>query len=456
MDLLIKNGTVVTATGEFKSDIGIQGEKIVQIAPRIEEKADKVIDAAGKYIFPGLIDVHTHFQLPVGNGYTSADTFLTGSRAAARGGITTFIDFVHQNRGQAFSEAMELRLKEAKDAACIDYSFHLAPSDMTPDTRETLVRLVEEGFCSFKVYLAYRHLMLQDEEIARLLELAARANAITGFHAEDFPAIEARIAELGGEGKLDFSFHSQSRPDVTEARGIEKALALGEASEAKMYFFHVSTLSGLEKILEAKKKRRYVMGETTPNYLLLNESKYLEQDGYLYVLTPPLRNTEDSRQLWYALMENALQIVATDHCPFLKAEKAAHKDDFRLIPNGLPGVETTLMLLFSEGFRKGKLLLRQIAALTSLHPALIFGLYPQKGTIREGADADLVIFDPNRNLILNPENLLGEADYSQFQGLEVKGSPLMTISRGEVICVDGECHVSPGRGKLVKRELKFS
>jgi len=456
MDLIIKNGIVVSATGEYKASIGIAGEKIVKIGHRMEEHAEKVIDAAGKYIFPGLIDAHTHFQLPTASGYTSADSFASGSLAAARGGVTTFIDFVHQSRGQALTEAVSLRLAEARDQAHIDYAFHLAPTDMKSDTVETLTRLAGEGFCSYKVYLAYRDLMLEPEEITALLELSTRVNAITGFHAEDFPAIEEKTAELAAEGKLNFRYHPESRPGFTEAAGIEQALKLGADTEAKIYFFHVSTLTGLEKILQAKKKRQYVMAETTPNYLLLNEEKYNQEDGYLYVLTPPLRSREDSRQLWYALVENAVQVIATDHCPFTRAEKAAHRDDFRKIPNGLPGVETTLMLLYSEGVRKNKLLLRHIAALTSFQPAVIFGLYPRKGTIREGSDADLVIFDPNKTLTLCPENLLGKADYSPFQGLEVKGAPWMTLSRGEVVCVDGECHGEPGRGRLLKRELKYS
>jgi len=316
MDLLIKNARVITASEDHIADILIKGEKISEIAPRLESSEAVIIDAEGKLVFPGLIDVHTHFQLITASGYMSADDFTSGTRSAACGGVTAFIDFAHQERGKSLKGALETRIKEAKGRALIDYSFHLAPLDLTSQTQNEIAELVRGGFPSLKVYRTYRHLKLTDEDFYNLLGLAGKINALVGIHAEDDAAVEKLIAAFGAEGKLAPQYHALSRPDQVEAGAIAQAIEWAGENSAPLYIFHASTALGLKEIEKAREAGGRVFAETTPNYLLLTAEKYQQLDACLYVLTPPLRSENDRQSLWEGLKTNGLQVVATDHCSY--------------------------------------------------------------------------------------------------------------------------------------------
>ena len=452
MDLVVKGGRVVTATESFRADIGVDGGKIVAIAENIAAEGARVVDATGKLVLPGAIDVHTHMQLPFG-GTVSADDFEGGTRAAAFGGVTTIIDFAIQSKGSGLAETVERRRAEADPKVCIDYSLHLAITDWNRNTRGEIREIIESGIPSFKLFMVYRKegWMVDDGALFGILSEVAKYGGLVGVHAENAFIIDALVEQFLAEGRLGCEYHPRSRPNFVEGEAIRRAIYLTRAAGGNLYIFHMSTEEGVEAVAEGRALGVRVQAETCPQYLLLTEERYLQPDGHHYAICPPLRSPADSEALWEALADGTIQVIASDHCPFDSRQKALWEGNFTKIPMGLPGVETLLPLALSEGVGKGRFSLNRCLELLSTNPAKIFGLYPQKGTIGVGSDADLVIVDPEMEVTLSPQQLHTAIDYSPYQGMRLKGYPVVTISRGEVIVEYGEFLGRPGRGRFLPR-----
>lgn len=453
VSLLIKGGTVVFGGVRHQADVLVQGGRIVTIEPDIRADGSEVINAEGKYVLPGAIDVHTHMQLPVG-GTVSADDFFTGTRAAAFGGVTTIIDFATQSKGESLEETAARRRSEAEDKVCIDYSLHLGVTDLTDDTMVEIPVMIDHGYPSFKLFMAYPELAVDDGELYAVLKTVSEAGGLVGVHAENMYLIRRFVRTLLSEGKTAPRYHEMSRPALVEAEAVGRAIALAAETNSNLYFFHLSTARGLTEIRKARKRGLPVYAETCPQYLLLNRNKYKEPDAIAarYVMSPPLRGEEDQSALWSGLADGSLQVVGSDHCPFRTEQKELGKASFDRIPNGGPGVETLLPLLLSEGVGKGRLALERLVEIVSTEPARLFGLYPRKGAVLAGSDADLVIVDPAREFALSAETLHMNIDYSLYEGLVLKGYPVITVSNGKVICSDGRFFGAPGEGKFIARQ----
>ncbi|MCD6310008.1 MAG: dihydropyrimidinase [Candidatus Eremiobacteraeota bacterium] len=454
MDLVIKGGKIITASDTYNADIGIKDEKIDTIARNIEEPADRTIDASGKYVFPGMIDAHTHFELP-SQGAVSGDDFETGTKAAACGGVTTICDFAIQARGQPILETIEKRREVADPKVHIDYSLHVAPTDVNDDLLKEIPGIVEKGMPSFKLFMTYHKegFISEDGALFAIMQEARKNNAIVGIHAENDYLLKYLIEKFAKEGKTQTIYHARSRPNYVEAECISRGIRWSEIAGNRFYIFHISTREGVWEVASARAKGLPVFGETCPSYLFFNEDKYKDENGPLYVITPPLRTALDQEFLWMALQQGIIQVVSSAHCPFQVEEKMRGKDDFRNIPNGLPGVETTLMLLHNDGVLRGRFDFQHLVAIHSYNPAVIFGMYPRKGTIAVGSDADLVIFDPEKEYTMSYKTLHMNVNYSPYEGKKIKGMPVITISRGEVIYENGEFTGKPGHGKFLERHL---
>src|SRR6267143_1124944 len=397
-DTVIKNGTVVTATDTYASDVGIAGGKIAAIAQSLAaENAGKVIDAAGLLVMPGGIDVHTHLDMPFG-GTTSSDDFQTGTIAAAHGGTTTLIDFAIQYKGQTLRQAFEGWMKKAEGKAVTDYAFHCIITELGDAHLEEMGQLVREGVSSFKLFMAYPGVfMLDDATIFRAMSQAAKYGGLICMHAENGGVIDVIVQRALAEGKTAPIYHALTRPVTAEAEAVNRAIAMAEMAGAPIYIVHLSSEDALNKVREARDRGVPAFAETCPQYLLLSVEE-LERpnfEGAKYVFTPPLRDKHHQPKLWDGLKHDHLQVVSTDHCPFCFADqKVLGKDDFTKIPNGGPGVENRLQLIYHHGVNSGKLDLNRFVEITSTAPARIFGLYPRKGVIAPGSDADIVIWDP--------------------------------------------------------------
>lgn len=456
MDLVVKGGQIVTAMDTFRADLGVSGDKIVAIAETIEDEGARVVNAAGKYVLPGGIDVHTHMQLPFG-GTVSADDFEEGTKAAAFGGVTTIIDFAIQAKGSGLLGAVEQRRAEADPKVCIDYSLHMAITDWNRDAEGEVREIIESGIPSFKLFMVYRKegWMVDDGALFGVLCEVAKHGGVVGVHAENAFVIDVLTERFLAEGKLSCEYHSKSRPSFVEGEAIRRAIYLAGVAGGNLYIFHMSTEEGVAAVAEGMALGVQVRAETCPQYLLLTEEKYLQPDGHHYAISPPLRSPADSEALWEALANGTVQVLASDHCPFDSRQKDLWGGNFTKIPLGLPGVETLLPLAFSEGVGKGRFSLNRCVELLSTNPAKLFGLYPKKGTIRIGSDADLVVVDPEMEVVLSPQRLHTRIDYSPYQGIRVKGYPVVTISRGEVIVEGGGFFGKPGRGRFLPRSQPF-
>lgn len=453
--LLITGGTVVTAEGCFPADVLCRGERIVALlAPGEGRPEGDSLDASGCYVLPGGVDVHVHLQMPVGE-FVSTDDFASGTVAAACGGTTTVVDFATQGRGQPLGEAVAQRRAEADGKVAVDYSLHLAVTDASEETLRDLPRLVEEGYASFKLYTVYPALYLEDAEILRLLEVARETGAIPLVHCENRAIVEHCTRALLSAGKREPRYHPQARPDLAEAEAVRRILALAEVAGTPVCIAHLSTRLALGEVCRARTRGQEVYVETCPHYLLLTEEEYARPgfEGARYVLTPPLRKETDRQALWSALVQGTIDLVSTDHCPWnYRGQKERGREDFSLIPNGAPGIETRLALLWSEGVGKGRLSPEAFVALTATNPARLFGLYPRKGTIAPGADADLVIWDPARKVTLRAETLHQQVDYCPYEGWEVVGYPRDVLLRGRPIVRERRFMGEPGRGTFVPRQ----
>ena len=454
MSLLIRNGTLVTAERSFPADVLIEGERIREVAAGIPEAAaDRVIDAAGLLVMPGGVDVHTHLDMPLGDT-VSSDDFETGTRAAAFGGTTSLIDFATQARGGGMRQALATWRKKAEGRATIDYGFHMIVTDLGAGVAE-LDAMIGEGVTSFKLFMAYPGtLMVDDATIFRALLRTAENGALIAIHAENGGVIDVLIRRAVAEGKKAPIYHALTRPAAAEAEAVHRALTMAEIADVPVYIVHVSSGAALKQISEARDRGVRAWAETCPQYLLLSVDELARPgfEGAKYVFTPPLRETPNQEKLWEGLASGQLQVLATDHCPFNYAgQKDRGQDDFTRIPNGAPVIEHRLQLLYHYGVNAGRISVNRFVELVSTAPARIFGLYPRKGALEAGSDADLVLWDPQAEYVISAQSHHMRVDYSMFEGFRVKGSARTVLSRGEVIVEAGSFLGRPGRGLYLKR-----
>src|SRR6202521_4388455 len=424
-DTVIHNGTVVTATDTCVADVGINGDKVTAIAAQLPiENAGRVIDATGCLVIPGGIDVHTHLDMPFG-GTTSADDFQTGTIAAAFGGTTTLIDFAIQYKGQTLRQAFDTWMKKAHDKAVTDYAFHCIITDLGSAQLEEMGQLIREGVTSFKLFMAYPGVfMLDDATIFKAMRQAAKHSGLICMHAENGGAIDVIVQKALAEGQRAPKYHALTPPTTAEAEATSRAIALAEMAGAPVYIVHLSCNEALEKVREARDRGLPVYAETCPQYLYLSLENMDAPgfEGAKYVFTPPLREKWHQEKLWTGLKTDTLQAVSTDHCPFcMKEQKELGKNDFTKIPNGGPGVEHRLSLIYSGGVHGGKFSANRFVQLVSTAPAKLFGLYPRKGTVAVGSDADLIVFDADEEQTISVDTHHMRVDYSMFEGTRVKG-----------------------------------
>jgi dihydropyrimidinase len=455
-DTVIRNGTVVTATDTFPSDVGISGGKITAIGQSLPiENSGKVVDAGGMLVMPGGIDAHTHLDMPFG-GTTSADDFESGTIAAAYGGTTTLIDFAIQQKGQSLRQAFETWMKKADRKAAIDYAFHCIITDLGASQLEEMGALIHEGVSSFKLFMAYPGvLMVDDATIFRAMSQAAKYGGLICMHAENGGVIDVIVQKALAEGKRSPKYHALTRPTTAEGEATARAIALAEMAGSPVYIVHLSCNDALEKVREARDRGVPAYAETCPQYLYLSLEKMDAPgfEGAKYVFTPPLREKWHQEKLWQGLARDTLQVVSTDHCPFcMKEQKELGKDDFTKIPNGGPGIEHRLSLIYSGGVHGGRFSPNRFVQLVATAPAKLFGLYPRKGTIAVGSDADLVVFDTNAEQVISAATHHMKVDYSMFEGIKVKGLPKSVLSRGRTIIENGKFVGKAGSGEFIRRQ----
>ncbi len=457
MTLLIKNGIVVTASDLYEGDVFVDGEKISAIGSSLAMNADRVIDAKGKYLFPGGIDVHTHLDMPFG-GTTSADDFESGTIAAAHGGTTTVVDFAIQYKGQTLHHAWNTWMKKAEGKAAIDYGFHMIITELSDQVELEMDALVRQGVTSFKLFMAYPGVfMMDDASIFRALLRTGKNGGTICMHAENGGVIDVLVKKALAEGKTAPKYHALTRPARAEAEATHRAIALAEIADVPIYIVHLSAAEALEMVTEARDRGLPAFAETCPQYLFLSSDHYGDpgSEGAKYVMSPPLRPKETQDRLWRGLAFNDLQAISTDHCPFcMKEQKTMGKGDFSKIPNGAPGIETRMSLVYDGGVRAGRISLNRFVELTATSPARIFGLFPRKGTIAPGSDADIVIFDPEKTQRLSTKTLDMTVVYNPYEGREVTGVTDTVISRGNVVIDAGKLSGRAGSGSFLKRNTR--
>ncbi|MGH9367446.1 MAG: dihydropyrimidinase [Thermoanaerobaculia bacterium] len=459
MRTLVRGGTVVTAADLYRGDVLIVDEKIAAVGTSLEGPADRTLDASGKYVIPGGIDVHTHLDMPFG-GTTSADDFESGTIAAAHGGTTSIVDFAIQHKGETLRQAWEAWMKKAEGKAAIDYGFHMIITDLPESVEKEMDAMVALGITSFKLFMAYRGvLMLDDGSIFRALLRTAGNGGTICMHAENGDVIDVLVKRALAEGKRAPKYHALTRPARAEAEATHRAIALAEMAGVPIYIVHLSAAEALEMVTVARDRGLPAYAETCPQYLFLSYANYEEPgfEGAKYVMSPPLRAKGNEERLWRGLAGNDLQAVSTDHCPFcMKEQKALGMGDFSKIPNGAPGIETRMSLLFDGGVKGGRISVNRFVELTSTAPAKIFGLFPRKGTIAPGSDADLVIFDPEKKHTLSARTHHMRVDYNPYEGREVTGQAETVLSRGRVIIENGGFVGRAGAGSFLKRSPRAS
>ena len=457
MTTLIKNGTIVTACDTYRGDVLVDGERIATIGTSLEIQADKIIDATGKYVLPGGVDCHTHLDMPFG-GTTSADDFETGTTAAAFGGTTSIVDFAIQYRGQTLHHAWETWMKKADGKAVIDYGFHMIMTEVSDQTELEMDALVRQGVTSFKLFMAYPGVfMLDDGSIFRALLRTGKNGGTICMHAENGGVIDVLVQQALAQGHTAPKYHALTRPARAEAEATHRAIALAEIADVPVYIVHLSAHEALEMVTEARDRGLMAYAETCPQYLFLSYDNYEEPEfeGAKYVMSPPLRAKEGQERLWRGLRFNDLQAISTDHCPFcMKEQKELGRSDFSKIPNGAPGIETRMSLIYDGGVRTGRISMNRFVELTSTSPAKIFGLFPRKGTIAPGSDADIVVFDPEKTLTLSARTLHMKVDYNPYEGRTVTGATETVLSRGRVVIENGRFVGRGGSGSFIKRSAR--
>ncbi len=457
MSTLVKNGTIVTASDRYDADIYIDKGVVTLIGQGLNVPADTVVDASGKLVMPGGIDVHTHLDMPFG-GTRSADDFESGTIAAAHGGTTTLIDFAIQSFGEGLYPAFDGWMQKAEGRAVIDYAFHMIVRELSDQAQIDMDKMVRhDGITSFKLFMAYPGVfMVDDATIFKALVKTRDNGGLVCMHAENGGVIDTLVKEALRKGQTAPKYHALTRPTRAEGEATGRAIALAEMAGVPIYIVHLSCSDALEKIKQARDMGLPAYAETCPQYLFLSYDDY-ERPGFEgagYVMSPPLREKWNQEALWKGLQKNDLQVVSTDHCPFCMNEadqKLLGKDDFSKIPNGAPGIETRLMLMWDGGVRTGKIDAHRFVELVATSPAKMCGLWPKKGTVAVGSDGDLVLFDPERETTLSAKTHHMKVDYNPYEGRKVKGSPAVVLSRGEVIVDHGVFQGKKGRGQFIKR-----
>ena len=456
--VLIQNGTIVNADSTVQADLLIDGATINEIRAGIPpSSAQTVVDARGLLLLPGGVDAHTHLDMPFG-GSKSADDFETGTRAAAIGGTTTIVDFAIQARGTKMRDALDTWWKKAEGKTCIDYGLHMIVTDLGDAGLEDMDDLVREGVASFKLFMAYPNvLMVDDATIFKALRQTAKNGALICMHAENGSVIDVIVQQALAEGKTAPVYHALTRPTRAEAEAVHRAIAMAEIAGVPIYIVHLSSEDALNQVREARDRGLPAFAETCPQYLLLSLEDVADKgwEGAKYVFTPPLRERRNQPKLWEGLRTDHLQVVSTDHCPFCFADqKALGKDDFTKIPNGGPGIENRLQLLHHHGVGEGNFSLNRFVELVSTAPARIFGMYPKKGVLAVGSDADLVLWDPAEEHTISAATHHMRVDYSMFEGFHVRGNARDVYSRGELIVSKGKFIGKPGRGNYLRRDAR--
>ncbi|CAN5637258.1 dihydropyrimidinase [soil metagenome] len=454
MSILIKNGRVITATDDYMADVFIEGETVTAIGKNLNVVADKEIDATGLLVMPGGIDPHVHLDMPFMGTYSS-DNYETGTRAALFGGTTTVIDFVLQKQGHSLQDALDEWKGRATGTAVGDYSFHMAVTDFNDNTKQEIKTMVEEeGITSFKTFMAYKGaLMIDDRQMIGLMQEVKKQGGLINVHATNGDMIDYLIAKHRSEGKLSPLYHYLSQPEVTEAEASGRFADMADYTGCPGYIVHLTCEGALNAVRNATRRNQKVFVETCIQYLVLDASLYEQNfEGAKWVMSPPLREKKDQATLWAGINQGLVNVVATDHCPFMWEQKLMGKDDFSKIPNGHPAIENRMELLFSEGVNKGRISLNKYVEVASTNAAKIFGMFPKKGTIAVGSDADIMLMDPNKKHVLSAATHHMNVDYSGYEGWEVTGKVETVLLRGKVGINNNECLVEKGYGQFVKRK----
>lgn len=453
MKTLFRNASIVNADGTRVGDVLVCGEKIIKVDTHIECTDARLVDCSGLLLFPGAIDAHTHFDLDVANT-TTADDFHSGGRAALRGGTTTVIDFACPNKGESLQHGLELWHKKAEGRTACDYGFHMTIDDWNDVIRGEIPAMLAQGVSSFKMYLTYPAMMIGDQAVFEALRELQEYGAIAGVHCENAGIIDALIAEKKAAGELSPASHPLCRPALAEAEAVGRLLKMAALAETPVVCVHTTCIAAMDEIAAARERGQLVYVETCPQYLLLNDSRYQLPDfaGARYVCAPPLRKPEDQARLWQGLAAGEIHTVNTDHCSFTLAQKELGRGDFTRIPGGLPGVETRLELMYSEGVAAGLISKEKLVELLSANNAKLYGLWGRKGAIKEGFDADLVIFDPKGSHEIRASELASKADYNPYEGYSVSGTIRRVYLRGDLVVQDGLVLEENG-GRFLSRGL---
>ena len=452
MSILIKNGRVVTAESDYIADVYVEGEQIVAVGKDLPYKADRTINAKNKLVFPGGIDPHVHLDMPF-MGTFSSDDYTSGTRAALFGGTTMVIDFILQTQGDTLKNALKTWQAKSEGKALGDYSYHMAVTDFNKKTAKEVIHMIEkEGITSFKTFMAYKGaLMIDDGQMVQLMKVVKEHGGMVTVHATNGDMIDSLIAKNRAEGNLSPLYHYLSQPEVTEAEASARFTDMLHYTGCPGYIVHMTCEGALNAVRDCAQRNQKLFVETCTQYLTLDASLYKKKDGAKWVMSPPLREKKDQVALWSGINQGLVQVVGTDHCPFTWKQKQMGKKDFSKIPNGHPAIEHRMELLFSEGVDKGRISLNKFVEVSSTNAAKIFGMYPRKGTISIGADADLVIFNPKKKHTLSHKTHHMNADYSSYEGFKITGKTETVLMRGQVAIEKNECHLEPGYGKFVKR-----
>lgn len=453
MSILIKNGRIVTAAEDYIADIYTEGEKIVAIGRNLPYKAEKEIDATGKLVFPGGIDPHVHLDMPFMGTYSS-DDYETGTRAALHGGTTMVIDFILQTQGDTLHNALQTWQAKSKEKAIGDYSYHMAVTDFNDKVAKEVVQFIEEeGITSFKTFMAYKGaLMIDDGQMVQLMKVVKKHGGLVTVHATNGDMIDSLIAKNLAEGKTTPLYHYLSQPEVTEAEASGRFADMLHYTGCPGYIVHMTCEGALNAIRKATQRNQKVFIETCSQYLMLDASLYEKNfEGAKWVMSPPLREKKDQTALWSGINQGLVQVVGTDHCPFMWEQKKMGENDFSKIPNGHPAIEHRVEFMYSEGVVKNKISLNKFVEVTSTNAAKIFGMYPRKGTIAIGSDADIVLFDPNKKHTISAKTHHMNCDYSGYEGWEVTGKTETVLLRGKIAIENESCHLQPGSGQFIHR-----
>ncbi|MCI8320443.1 MAG: dihydropyrimidinase [Dorea sp.] len=458
MKRLFCGGIVVSGEGQKEADVLVEDEKIVAVGSGFKREEAEIIDVTGKYLFPGFIDGHTHMELEV-SGTVTADGFETGTKAELAGGTTCIVDFATQNKGESLAFALKHWHKKADGKASCDYAFHLAVSDWNEDVKEELKKVTAGGIHSFKLYTTYDAMLSDDQTIYEVLSCLKELGEIVGIHCENNGIIQARLEEVlrKNGGRKDVSGYPYTRPDLAEAEAVGRMLKIAACVDTPVIIVHLSSRKGYEEIVRAREAGQTVYVETCPQYLLLDEGKYFSgnEEGRKYMIAPPLRTKEDQKALWRALSEGGIQTIGTDHCSFTKEQKEAGREDFAKTPCGMPGAEERPALMYHFGVNQGKITREQMCRCLAENPAKLYGLYPRKGAIAPGSDADIVVWNPNVRWTISAKTQQSASDYCPFEGVEITGRAERVYLRGTLAAENGEI-VNGYEGRYVAGKIERS